>query len=169
MTPSRRAFRRSLVFVVVVGLAGCGGSDDAGPPPRRIAALDADVPGRILGLEVRREDVTKALEQFKPAYVEAAALYSLRSEELVQATLQIARVAADLEHDPAAFRRAVVDQVGSSAPRATVMGERTVYRTTGTKQSVAVWFEGRTMYLLAVRDDFGKPRTLIRTIVDLSP
>ncbi len=156
--------------VACVALAGpaCGrGGGEAGGPA--IAQLTVrEPPQTLLGLEVRKENVASALKQFRPSYVDAAGLYSLRrGDGLVQATLQVARFRDDARYRSNGFRLQVINLIGGAAPRATRVEATTVYRTKATQQTVAVWFRGAIMYQLSVRDDFGKPRALVRALLEL--
>ena len=49
------------------------------------------------------------------------------------------------------------------------LGASTVYLTTGTKQSIAVWFKGRYLFVLATRADYDEPRTLLRKALEIQP
>ena len=57
----------------------------------------------------------------------------------------------------------------SSAPRTERLGTDTVYLTTGTKQSIAVWFKDRYLFVLATRADYDEPRTLLRKALEIQP
>ena len=46
---------------------------------------------------------------------------------------------------------------------------RTVYLTTGTKQSIGVWFKDRYLFVLATRADYDEPRTLLRKALEIKP
>jgi hypothetical protein len=61
----------------------------------------------------------------------------------------------------------VVNQIGATAPRPVRLGHDTVYLTTGTRQSVAVWFKGRYLFVLATRADYEQPRTLLRRALEI--
>ena len=89
--------------------------------------------------------------------------------DLVMATLQVSRFndGADVKADK--FRQTVVNQIGSSAPRTVRLGGSTVYLTTGTKQSIGVWFKGRYLFVLATRADYDEPRTLLRKALEIKP
>ncbi|MGH9040257.1 MAG: hypothetical protein ACRDZ3_08500, partial [Acidimicrobiia bacterium] len=63
----------------------------------------------------------------------------------------------------------VVNQIGSARPRTFRLGKRTVYLTTGTKQSIAVWFKGPHMFVLASRSDYDQPRSLLRAVLEIKP
>lgn len=164
---------RKLVVLVLLGslgLGACGGGEDvvakAGGP---VEPLEITLPPELVGLKVESEKVTAALENFRPSYVESAALYSFRGEkDLVQATLQVARFRDEDRNRSATFRNSILAQFGSTRPRASRMGDVTVYRTTQTKQVVATWFDGLDWYLLSVREEFDRPRTLIRETLEVT-
>jgi uncharacterized UPF0146 family protein len=164
---------RLLLGVVTVGalLTGCGRSDAARAQPTAGKAVQVlDVPGlpaELLGLKVAKEDVTEPVSRIDSAFIDGLALYSLRSDDLVQATLQVSRFNRGADVGSKKFREAVVNQVGASKPRAFRLGNRTVYLTTGTKQSIAVWFTGRYMFVLASRADYDEPRSLLRQALEL--
>ncbi|HEY3241567.1 MAG TPA: hypothetical protein VGL92_18545, partial [Acidimicrobiia bacterium] len=102
-------------------------------------------------------------------------LWSLRTAssesggDLVQATLQVSRFAEGARSQESDFRQSVVNQIGSARPRTFRLGKRTVYLTTGTKQSIAVWFQGRYLFVLASRSDYDEPRTLLRAALEIKP
>jgi hypothetical protein len=43
-----------------------------------------------------------------------------------------------------------------------------VWLTTATKQTVAAWFVDETMYVLSIREDYPRPRTLVRAALELT-
>lgn len=161
----------SLLLLVGVVAAGCGGGEDlvtkAGGP---VEALDdIQLPADLVGLKVAEEKVTEALESFRPSYVAGAALYSFRGDkDLVQATLQIARFRDEPRNRSNNFRQSILTQFGSTRPRVTRMGDTVVYRTTQTKQTVAIWFDDLDWYLLSIRDEFDRPRTLMRETLEVT-
>jgi hypothetical protein len=160
------------VLVMLATAAACSRADViASARGSQIEQLARDVvPSTLTGLRVRHENVKTELEQVKRSYADAAGLWSLRrSDDRVQATLEIVRFFDEPRYTSSAFRGTIVNQIGSSRPATTRMGNHTVYRTTGTKQTVALWFAGRHMMLLAIRDDFAKPRTLIRRALEVEP
>ncbi len=165
----RRAIGLALVALL---LTGCGGSavvaSAKGPD---IDQLPADVlPKELSGLRVQHEDVEVELKQVRRTYAQAVGLWSLRrNDDRVQATLEIVRFFDEPRYSSASFRRTIVNQIGSSRPVETRMGETPVYRTTGTKQTVALWFSGRHMLLMSIRDDLRTPRALIRRAIEIEP
>ena len=169
--------RRPLSLLVALalaaaGLAGCGRSDAAVEPVagRSVKVLElSSLPAEILGLSVQKEDVAGSVARVSSTFIEALGLWSLRSDDLVQATLQVSRFSDGARYDEADFRQSVVNQIGSARPRTFRLGKRTVYLTTGTKQSIAVWFKGAHLFVLASRSDYDEPRTLLREVLEIKP
>ena len=159
----------ALLAATLLGACGDGPSASAeATAAKDIKQLPVELlPSEILGLTVAREDMSEALESAQLSYVNEVGLYSLRRDELLQATIQISRFNDNAAAESADFRRTLLAQVGGSVPKQVVVGDETVYLTTGTKQTIAVFFRGRTMIVLAIRDDFDKPRTLTREALDL--
>ena len=164
--------RTALAAIALLVCTACGGdavvASAAGP---EIDQLPADVlPSKLSGLRVQHEDVGVELKQVRRSYAQAAGLWSLRrDDDRVQATLEVVRFFDEPRYSSNAFRRTIVNQIGTSRPVETRMGSRPVYRTTGTKQTVALWFSGRHMLLLSIRDDLTTPRTLIRRALEVQP
>jgi len=156
-------------LAVALGLGGCGDPEGKRVSPGAIKALELrGAPAELLGLRMQREDVSGTTQRVNLAFVDSVALYSLRNDkDLVQATLQVSHFAEGARTADAPFRSAVVNQIGSAAPREFRLGDRTVYLTTGTKQSIAVWFDGDHLFVLASRADYDTPRTLLRRALEL--
>jgi hypothetical protein len=175
----RRIGLLPVVVAVAVLVSGCGRSDAARAQPtagKAVKVLELPgLPAELVGLKVAKEDVAEPVSRVDSAFIDGLALYSLRTAasgdggDLVQATLQVSRFNQGADPTSRKFREAVVNQVGASKPRAFRLGRRTVYLTTGTKQSIAVWFTGRYMFVLASRADYDEPRTLLRKALDLQP
>jgi hypothetical protein len=160
------------VLAAVVALAGCARSDAsvAPTPGRAVTALEiANLPADLLGLKLAPEDVGEEVTKVPSAFIDGLSLYSLRKNDLVMATLQVSRFndGADVKADK--FRQTVVNQIGSTAPRTVRLGGETVYLTTGTKQSIGVWFKDRYLFVLATRADYDEPRTLLRKALEIQP
>jgi len=155
-----------------LALGGCGRSEAsvAPTPGKAVTMLDvAGLPADLLGLKLAPENVSDELARVPKAYVDALSLYSLRRNDLVMATLQISRFNAGADVAADTFRKTVVNQIGATAPRPVRLGRDTVYLTTGTKQSIAVWFKGRYLFVLATRADYDQPRTLLRRALEIEP
>lgn len=168
--------RRALTLVAgLLALAflgtGCGEGQSAAAEAtaaKDIEQLPEDLlPSEILGLAVAREDMTETLEGAQLSYVNEVGLYSLRRDDLLQATVQVSRFNDNADAESSRFRRALLSQLGGTVPKQVNVGEETVYLTTGTKQTIAVWFRDRTMVVLAIREDYDRPRTLLREALDL--
>jgi hypothetical protein len=160
------------VLAAAVALAGCARSDASVEPTpgKAVKALEiANLPADLLGLKLAPEDVSAEVAKVPSAFIDGLSLYSVRRNDLVMATLQVSRFndGADVKSDK--FRRTVVNQIGSTAPRTVRLGGETVYLTTGTKQSIGVWFKGRYLFVLATRADFDEPRTLLRKALAIEP
>lgn len=165
----RRGFGALLVAVALGStLAGCAQSSAKAVKGEQIEVLDASIlPAEVQGLTVAVEEAT-AVQGAKSAFVDAVGLYSLRSDDLLQATLQVSRFTEDAKLDNA-FKRGVVQQVGSTTPQATRMSDKTVYLTTGKRQSVAVWFNDRYLFILGTREEYPTPRSLLRELLEVKP
>ena len=160
-----RARAVAISVAVVALLAACGGGGDEATA---IAALPADtVPSEILGLTVESEDVTERVEGAERNYVEATGLYSLREGDRLQATLQIARLNDEAAVDDEAFRLTIVNQIGSTEPKAFRMGDETIYLTASKRQSVAVFFEERSFVVLSTLETYESSRSLLREVMEL--
>lgn len=161
-----RWMRAGLVMVVATTtLAGCATSSATAVKGEAIKELPAGiVPDEVLGLKVSKEE-TSAVQGAKSAFVDSIGLYSLRSDDLLQATLQVSRFTKDAKVKSESFRTGVVQQIGSSTPQAVQMDGTTIYLTTGKRQTVAVWFQGRYLYILGTREEYATPRALLRELV----
>jgi hypothetical protein len=171
--PSIRSFAAlALVVATAVGVAGCGGGDPAtkAAEARKIAVLDAKgIPGELNGLKVASEDVSKELKEADRPYLDALALYSLREGDELQATLQVGRFASDATYKRSAFRQSLLGTIGGGAAKKFHVGDSQVYLTTGDRQTIAVWFADRYIYILSSRDDYTRSRSLLRQALEVSP
>ena len=170
MTRARRLILgAALVVAVCVSATACASSSARPVEGKKIKHLDASfLPSEVAGLKVSAEDVS-AVGGSKKSFVEEVGLYSLRRDELLQATLQVSRFTEDADVHKADFRQAVVQQIGSSVPRSYRMGDDTVYLTSGRRQSVAVWFRDRYLLVLSTREEFPAPRSLLRSLLEVQP
>ena len=173
MSPPRLRLRRfGAVVAAAVVLAGCARSDASVEPTpgRAVTAVEiSNLPPDLLGLRIAPEDVSEELAKVPSAFIDGLSLFSLRRDDLVMATLQVSRFSEGADVAQEKFRRTVVNQIGSTAPRTVRLGGETVYLTTGTKQSIGVWFEGRHLFVLATRADYDQPRTLLRQALEIRP
>jgi len=159
----------AIAVVLVFAGASCGNERVPGTDGEAIEQLPASaVPDEILGLQVTREDMSESLAGVDDAFIESVGLYGMRRDELLQATLQISRFRDNAPMDKPSFRNSLITQIGGARAQSFRMGDRTVWRTTGRKQVKSIWFEGQTMFVLAVRDTFEQPRTLLRESLEVA-
>jgi len=162
-----------VVTALVVSVLGACGEPEVsaqGTDGKNIETLGTDLlPADLLGLKVQAEDISGTIASEQRTYVEATSLYSLRSDDLLQATLQVSRFNSDADADSPGFRRSLLNQIGGSRPRAVRLGDETIYLTSGTKQQLAVWFRGRHLLVLATREDYPRPKSLLRRALEVQP
>jgi hypothetical protein len=163
------------LLALVVALSGACGNGTSivgiGASGKEIEQLPADlVPSELLGLKATQEDMAPSLAGSKDSYVDGVGLYAYRSEDdLLQATLQVSKFVDSARYDEAGFRSSVVSKIGGSLPRQVRLGDEFVYLTTGSKQQIAVWFRDEYLFVLSSRDDFTKPRALLREALKIEP
>jgi hypothetical protein len=157
---------------VAVGItaAGCAGENEAeAVTTDDVKPLDAPfVPETMLGLAVDPED-TEGLDDVTGSYLEAVRLFSVRDGDQLVATFQVGRFADGVEWATRSFQRSVLNQVGATAPNPVRLGDDVVFVTSGVKQRLAVWFREGHLFVLGTRDEFDRPRTLLREALEVSP
>lgn len=161
-----------LLVLVMGGAAGCKKSDAqiVGIAGAKIAKLNPNLlPAEVLGLKVNAEDVTASLKDSNRSFADAVGLFSLRTEDLVMATVQVSRFLPGANVKSSHFRRSIVEQIGSSRSRETQWGGESVWLTTATKSKVAIWFRGNYIFQLSMREEFDQPRTLLRELLGVKP
>ena len=155
--------------MLAVLTAACGGGDDTAAPTK-IELLPKDLlPASMAGLRVAAEDIEGTVKGAKrQSYLDSAGLYSFRTEDdLLQATLQVSRFDETARYKDQDFRQSVLLQIGSTVPRSFRMSDQTVYLSTGRRQNVVIWFKGEYLFVLSTREEFGRPRTLLREAINL--
>ena len=73
----------------------------------------------------------------------------------------------DADTNDERFRLAVVNQIGSTEPKAFRMGTETVYLTASKRQSVAVHFGERSFTVLSTLETYESSRSLLREVLEL--
>jgi len=163
--------RRVLAVLLAIGVAlpaaSCGGGDSR-QEAAAITPTSANLlPSTILGLKVARENVKSRVGGLKRAYVDQTGLYSLREGKELQATLQISMFNSKAPVRDEKFQLAIVNQIGSTQPRAFRMGDQTVYLTSSKRQAVAVFFRKHSFAVLSTLDTYDEGRALLRALLGL--
>jgi hypothetical protein len=158
--------RRLLVAgaIIVLAATGCGGeSEDAGAAtdPARLS-----LPEQIVGLRVVPEDVKSELKGIERPFVDTVAVFSLREDDLLRASLQVSRFNSAARPEDPEFTRSIAGTIGGSSPLEFRVGGKDVFATAASDQVVFTWFEGEGMFVLAVQQDFEFPRSLLRRLLD---
>ena len=162
------AFGGAAAVVLVLLTAACGGGTKGGTPSAKVKKLGVSLPSALAGLSVQPETNTSQLASAGlSTYVRAVSLYSLRQKDLVKATLQVSEFNDSSKFRSSKFQRTLVNQIAHGAPVTVRVGGSTVYLTSGVKQSVAVWFHDRYFLVLTTRADFDRPRTLLRSVIEV--
>lgn len=166
--------RLSLALTVALSLVGtaCAAKTQSVGAPiagKSIKQVDSSLlPGEVAGLKVTTEDVSAQLVGVKRAFVDRVGLFGLRRADLLVSSLQVSRFNSAAQVSSADFQSSVLARIGSTVPRLYILSGRRVFLTSGNKQTVAVWFRGRSMFVLSVRQDYPTPRSLVRQMLDLT-
>ena len=166
---ARRAAAVGLALCALAGSA-CGGDRVAGTSGKSIKQLPADVvPTELLGLPLAQEDMSATVARAEDAFVESVGLYSMRRDELLQATLQVSKFRSNAPVKTSKFRSSLVNQIGGTRVQRFRMGDDVVYRTTGRKQTISMWFRDDYLFVLSARETFESPRSLLREALEIEP
>lgn len=123
------------------------------------------LPQQIAGLRVVREDIKAKLKGIDRPYVDTVAVFSLREDELLRASLQVNRFNAAADPKDRKFTDSIVATIGGSAPEKFRVSDKDVFATSASDQVVFTWFDDDGMFVLAVQQDFEFPRTLLRRVL----
>jgi hypothetical protein len=155
--------RLAALVVSAAVLAACGGGRVQGTLGKNVRGLASPAPpDQLLGLTAQAEDVSKLVATENDLYIDGISIYSLRKDEVVQATLQISHFNAKARPNDPEFRKTLVTNLGGSEGTPTTVGKYTVFITQGAQKRVAVWFRGKVVFILTTRDDYDMPRALLR-------
>ncbi len=158
------------VVAVACLVGACSSSSPTGVAGKSIQTISTKaLPQTLAGLDVHVEGVKNLLAETQNSYVGAVGLYSLRQNNLVIATLQISKLTDKFDYKSEKQRSLLASKVGGARPELHRLGSQTVYLTQGLRQSLSVWFYGRYLFILSARQDFDKPRTLLREAVAIQP
>jgi hypothetical protein len=161
----------AVALALVVGTGACADTKakERAAATSKVGAVPAGVvPSELLGLTVTPETV-QGDEASKKSYVDAVSLYGLREGDELKATLQLSRFNEAAKPETAKFRGSILNRIGGTRPKKFRMGDVDVYFTTATKQTLAVWFRGDHLFVLAAREDYDRPRSLVRAALEVKP
>lgn len=159
--------RLILPLLALLGLAAAGCSDGSASQAGENGPGSLRLPSQVVGLRVQQEDITEELESVNRPYVDGVGVFSFRDDDLLRATLQVAHFNRLARPDDASFRRSVLATIGGRAPAELQIEGTTVTVTGASEQDVFAWFEGDSLLILGVAQDFEFPRTLLRRILQL--
>lgn len=162
----RRVLPLALAVTLLVG--ACGGKA-AAKPTKVLKLQPKGLPSTMDGLAVASESSVDKTQGLKNPYIDALGLFSMRKDDLLQATLEVGRFIKSAKSNTASFQGSIVAQIGTTTPKAFKVGSHVVFLTTGENQSLAIWFKGRYFFVLATRGDFPTPRTLLRDALEIEP
>jgi hypothetical protein len=145
----------------VAGACGNGSVEDSGTADQ--ARLR--IPQQIAGLRVVPEDIGGKLKGIDKPYVDTVAVFSLREDELLRASLQVSRFNAAARPEDRKFTGSIVSTIGGTEPEKFRVADEDVYTTAASDQVVFTWFKDDGMFVLAVQKDFEFPRTLLRRLL----
>lgn len=172
---NKPGWRRAAVGLAVastLGVGACASNTDAVGDPiagKAIKPVDSSVlPGEVAGLKITPEDIRGQLSVVKRSFVDRVGLFSLRKGDLVVSTLQVSRFNSAAGVADPKFQASVLARVGATVPKLYVLSGREVFLTSGNKQTIAVWFIGHSMLVLAVRRDYPTPLGLVRQMLDVT-
>ncbi len=155
----------ALAATYLLGAVACSGGADEADAETEAARLR--LPQQIVGLQVGAEKVGAGLKKVDRPYVDTVAVFSLREDDLLRASLQVDRFNRAARPGDRDFQQTIVGTIGGSSPVRLRVSDEEVFATTASDQTVFTWFDGGGMLVLAVQKDFAFPRTLLRRMVDL--
>ena len=154
----------TLVCLVIV-LSGCSKANPI--KKQEVTARSLRIPSELVGLRVGTEDISRQTAKVKNSYADNIGMFSLREGDLLRATLEVAHLNALARPNNKGFQQSIVQLLGGSTPIPIRIGQITIYSTSGNKQNIFAWFNGRAMFVLTIHQDFEFPRTLLRKVVVL--
>jgi hypothetical protein len=155
-----------LAVLVLLVAPACGGDKRASAAKIEDIPLSA-MPAELLGMKVEAEKAAELVRSDEEPFIEDIGLFSLRRDDLLQATIQISRFTAEARLHDRQFRDTLANQVSTGNAEVLRMDDTIVYMSAGETQSLAVWFKDRSMFILATRTEFKQPRALLRKVLEI--
>ena len=154
---------------IFVAATACSSSSHAakGVLGKNVKPVAISLPTSLLGLTIAPEDVSKAIGAAGAGYVDQTSEYSFRRKDVLEATLQVIHFIPDAKYRTSKFRRSLIAGIGGTIAKDVRLGPDTVALTSGNQQRISVWFRGPYLFILATRNDFDQPRTLLRQVLAL--
>ncbi|MEO7818838.1 MAG: hypothetical protein ABIS18_06815 [Actinomycetota bacterium] len=159
----------ALPVVVCLSLGACSNSliERITGTGKIAGAREVAIPETILGLGVDQYSVSEQVLLVDRPYVDSVGLFAMREKDLLRATLQVSHLNSVARPRSEAFRRSIINLMGTSTPIEVQVEKTRIFSTSGNRQSLFVWFEKRTFYVLSVHEDYEFPRTLLREVIGL--
>jgi hypothetical protein len=161
-----------VVALVALLAGGCGtAAFGEGVAGKAIKPLDkAVVSGSVIGLRVSEEDIAGAVRKFQRSYADRVSMYGFRGDnDLLEATLQVSRFNDATKLKSSRFRAGLVTQIGEANPQVLRVDDVDIQVTRAHGQRLYLWVSGRYVLVLSVRDDFKRPRDLLRNLASVKP
>jgi hypothetical protein len=119
-------------------------------------------------LTVSPEKLPSGISKNSETYARAIGFYSLRQNQLVEATLEIVHLGTNANWSSAGFQSSLVGQVAGGVPSTLQLSGHTVYEATATGSGMTMWFDGPYFYVLSIRSDYKSPRSLLESALGVS-
>jgi len=132
--------------------------------PQLCTQLAIKVPDKLVDLSVAQESVcsTLSVTAHTPG-INAVDLFSIRRpDKVLIATLEVARLRPDLDPRSSEVQGSIVEHVGDTSPQKLRVGDTFVWVSQARGLTLMTWFHRDKVLILAVRDIFDRPRTLLR-------
>lgn len=139
--------------------------------PSPCPSLHVNSPQTLGGLVVGREDPCGDFQASNPdRALDAVSLFSLREPtQLLIATLEVGHFNAEAPLNDSGFRSGVISQIGSTVPQPLWLDGTEVYGTSTTGLTLVSWFRGRYLFILAIRDNYSEPKSILRDALRIQP
>ena len=140
-------------------------------PEPTVKPASFHMPDKVLDLKVKAEDANGVVSQEKGSLAsQEIGFYSLRrADNFLQATIEIVRFRPDSGYQSSDFQGGLVDQIGLTRPQTLRVGSVMVHVSASKGLANAIWFRGPFMFVLAIRSEFDRPKSLLRAALDLNP
>jgi hypothetical protein len=160
---------RALAVAGLLGLAACGGADNAGVSTRPQLVPDNIVPAKIQGDQLAFFENTS--EGVKNGFANAGSnslvadgrLWELRKNDVLVGVLQLATVMPAVDLEQKSHREKVVHSILGADPIEMAVDDTTVWMVESNDKSTFIWFGQSTFAVLSLKGgvDVVKPQEII--------